>query len=84
LDAGQKGKSIVWTLGWTLSEVAGDSWIGLAGETNLVVVNGPSPPPSFDVSNLVRVRINANGEAEFAIEGGASPRTEVIPWHGKQ
>jgi hypothetical protein len=73
-----------WTLAWTLCEVAGDGWVGFAGETNLLVVNGPTPPASFDVSNLVRLRVNANGEAEFTIASGASPRTEVITWQGKR
>jgi hypothetical protein len=73
-----------WTLAWTLCEVAGDGWVGFAGETNLLVVNGPTPPASFDVSNLVRLRVSANGEAEFTIAGGASPRTEVITWQGKR
>ncbi len=73
-----------WTLGWTLSEVAGDRWIWLAGENNLLVVNGASPPASLNVSNLVRLRVNAEGEPEFTILNGASPRTEVIRWQGKR
>jgi hypothetical protein len=73
-----------WTLAWTLCEVAGDGWVGFAGETNLLVVNGPTPPSPFDVSNLVRLSVNTNGEVEFTIAGGASPRTEVITWQGKQ
>ena len=72
-----------WTLGWTLSEVAGDRWIWLAGENNLLVVNGPTPPASYDVSNLVRLRVNADGEAEFTIASGTSPRTERLRSRGK-
>ena len=73
-----------WTLGWWLGEVAGDLWIGLAGEENLLVAKGPTPPALPDLARLVQLRVNANGEAEFAILGGTSPRTEVIPWQGKR
>ena len=68
-----------WTLGWTLIEVVGDHWIAFTGERHLASVNGSAPPESLDVTRLVRLRVNANGEAEFEILGGASPRTEVIP-----
>ncbi len=71
-----------WRLGWILSEVASDTWIGLAGEDGLLVVQGSTRPGLEDVSKLVRVQVNAQGEAEFAIVGGPSPRTEPIPWHG--
>lgn len=73
-----------WTLGWWLGEVAGDLWIGFAGEEDLLVVKGSTRPELPDVARLVQLRVNANGEAEFAILGGPSPRTEVIPWQGKR
>jgi hypothetical protein len=73
-----------WTLGWWLSEVAGDLWIGIAGEENLLVVKGSTPPALPDLARFVRLRVNANGEAEFTILGGPSPRTEVVPWQGKR
>ena len=73
-----------WTLGWWLGEVAGDLWIGFAGEENLFVVKGSTPPALPDLARLVQLRVNANGEAEFTILGGTSPRTEVIPWQGKR
>jgi hypothetical protein len=72
-----------WTLGWTLIEVVGDQWIA-RGEPNLLVVKGPTPPASSAAASLVRLRVNASGEAEFAIMGGPSPRTEVIAWQGKR
>jgi hypothetical protein len=68
-----------WTLVWWLGEVAGDNWIGFAGEENLAVVRGVAPPASYDVTNLVRLEVNASGEAQFTIVGGPSARTEVIP-----
>ncbi len=73
-----------WTLGWWLGEVAGDLWIGLAGEENLLVAKGPTPPALPDLARLVQLRVNANGEAEFTILAGTSPRTEVVPWQGKR
>jgi hypothetical protein len=73
-----------WTLGWWLGEVTGDLWIGFAGEESLLVAKGPTPPALPDLARLVQLRVNANGEAEFTILGGTSPRTEVIPWQGKR
>jgi hypothetical protein len=73
-----------WTLGWSLSEVVGDRWIPITGEKSLVVVNSPTPPTSYDLANLVRLRINASGEAEFTIVGGPVARTEIIPWQGNR
>jgi len=73
-----------WTLIWSLSEVDGEEWIVITGESGLAVVDGPTPPASYDVAALVRLRVNASGEAEFAIAGGSSPRTEVIPSRGSR
>jgi hypothetical protein len=73
-----------WTLGWILSEVVGDRWITITGEKSLVVVNGPAPPASYRLANLVRLRVDASGEAEFSIAGGIVTRTEVIPWQGNR
>ena len=73
-----------WTLSWSLSEVVGDQWIVITGEDKLAVVDGPTRPASYDLANLIRLRVNASGEAEFAIAGGSSPRTEVIPSRGSR
>lgn len=73
-----------WTLSWILSEVVDDRWIPIAGEQSLVSVNGPTPPASYDLASLVRLRVNTSGEAEFTIVGGAVPRTEAIPWQGSR
>jgi hypothetical protein len=69
-----------WTLQWTLSEVVGDGWYVLAHE-DLTIVKGATRPTA-DASKLVRLRVNANGEAEFTITGDGTPRTEVIPTKG--
>ena len=58
-----------WTLRWWLAEVVGNLWMGLAGEENLLVAKGSTPPASPDLAGLVQLRVNANGEAEFTILG---------------
>ncbi len=70
-----------WKLYWALSEVVGVQWLLIKSEV-FAVVSGPAPPASHDVSNLVRLQVNANGDAEFAIVGGSTPRTELIPVKG--
>jgi len=70
-----------WKLYWALSEVVGAQWLLIKTEV-FAVVSGPAPPASHDVSNLVRLQVNANGDAEFAIVGGGTPRTERIPLKG--
>ena len=69
-----------WTLGWVLTEVVGDQFLMITGDGRSLVVEGPTPPPSYDPAKLVRVQVNANGEAELRVSGGSSPRTQVIPW----
>ena len=68
-----------WTLTWALSEVVDDQLIAIAWEDNLAIVKGASPPSSYDLARVVQLRVNANGQAEFVIAGGSSPRTQVIP-----
>ena len=63
-----------------LSEVAGDDWTPVAHEKSLAIVNGTTWPASYDVANFVRLLVNANGEAQFTIQGPTVSRTEVIPW----
>ena len=73
-----------WTLAWALSEVVGDQWNTIIWESDLSVVNSRTRPALSDMSSLVGLRTNARGEAEFAVLAGHTPRTEVIPWQGKQ
>jgi hypothetical protein len=79
-----RAKPSSWTLAWTLSEVAGDAWIPVAHEKELVTVSGSRRPESIDLAKHVRLRVNASGEAELTIVTGTSARTEIIPWKGKQ
>lgn len=71
-----------WTLTWVLSEVVGDAWMSITHEKSLVVVNSATPPASYDVTNLIRLRVNSNGEAEVTVDSGNVSRSEVIPWKG--
>jgi hypothetical protein len=73
-----------WTLTWALSEVVDDQWLMVTYETNLAVVNGPGRPDAREVSNLVRLRVNANGEAELSVTAGTHRRTELVPWKAGQ
>ena len=78
------GNPSSWTLGWWLCEVVGSQWFGFAGEENLLVVRGATPPALPDATSLVVLRPNVRGEAEYSILSGPSPRSEVIPWQGKR
>jgi hypothetical protein len=73
-----------WTLTWGLLEVQGDQWLMPAWEKDAAVVDGSARPDARDVGSFVRVRVNANGEAEFSILSGPRARTEVIPWKAGQ
>jgi hypothetical protein len=77
------GRPTSWTVGWTSSEVIGNLWMPVASEETLAVFNGTTPPSLDDVARLVVVRVNADGEAEFSITGGPSPRTVAIPSKGE-
>ena len=81
------GNPSAWTLGWWLGEVVGDMWIGWAGEENLLVVRGATPPPLPDATGLVTLRLNATGEAEYthSVRTLGSHRTasmagETVTW----
>lgn len=71
-----------WTLTWALSEVVDDQLISIAWEDNVALVRGATPPPSYDMTTVVQLRVNAKGEAELAIAGGSAPKTQVIPMKG--
>ena len=44
----------------------------------LASITAPRPPAAFDVDGLARIGVNANGEAEWVISGGANPRSGVV------
>jgi hypothetical protein len=69
-----------WRLAWGLNEVAGPDFVTIAGDLNVLTNTSPRPPESFDPDSVVRVRVDANGEAEWVILTGPSPRSAVIPF----
>jgi hypothetical protein len=71
-----------WTLAWMLSEIVGLDYVPITGERELASVTAPRPPAALDVDSLARIAVNANGEAEWAISGGATPRSGVVPFRG--
>jgi hypothetical protein len=73
-----------WTLDWALIEVVGGTWFWFKNENSIAMVNGRTPPESYDFRKLARVAVNASGEAELTILAGSSPRTEVIPPQGSR
>jgi len=76
------GNPSSWSLTWALSEVVDEQWLLVTFEKSLAAVKGPARPESYETTNMVQLRVNANGEAEFTVSG-VSPRTEVVPWPPK-
>jgi hypothetical protein len=69
-----------WTLGWMLAEIVGLDFVPITGERELATVTAPRPPATIDVDSLARISVNANGEAEWIVSGGANPRRAVVPF----
>jgi hypothetical protein len=69
-----------WTLGWMLDEVVGLDVVPVAGDLALATITAPQPPAVFDTDSLAGVHVNANGEAEWIVAGGANPRSGVVPF----
>ena len=67
------------TLNWGLHEIVGADALAIAGERALVTVTANSPPKSFNPERILKIRVNAKGEAEWVILTGANLRTTVIP-----
>ena len=61
-------EQVSWTLGWRLFEVVGADLLHVASE-DVFTVKAPEPPALPDVTSLVQVRVNQNGEMEWVISG---------------
>jgi hypothetical protein len=72
-----------WTLSWTLFEVVRDQLISVATK-QLTTATGGEPPfwTAQDLAPLVSLRVNENGDAEYAILAGATRQTAVIETDG--
>jgi hypothetical protein len=66
-----------WMLSWRLDEVVADE-LKLVAIEEIARVDAPSPPDSFDVRAVVRLRTNEYGHAEWTLLG-ADPITNGIP-----
>jgi hypothetical protein len=73
-----------WSLGWVMQEVVGGEMFTIAGDARLITITSPQPPPAIDTSRLVEVRVNATGEAEWAIKDPANARGAIIPLKGRR
>ena len=68
-----------WMLGWILGEIVDGAYVMVASEREVASTADVRPPASFDLTGVVRLRVNAQGEAEWQILGGPRPRSEIIP-----
>jgi hypothetical protein len=68
-----------WALTWTLTEIAKAEATHVATEV-LTTFDGGSPNDlAVDLRELVVLRVNETGFAEFEIRGGPEPRRDAIP-----
>jgi hypothetical protein len=67
-----------WSLGWTVTEVVGLDLVPITGDPEIIRLNAAEPPLAFDVAAAAGVRLNADGEAEWVILAGPTPRSGVI------
>ena len=74
----RSGMEITWTLSWMLYEVAGSDLLIAGGEFSLLTVTAPQPP-TMDPEQLLRIRADQYGEAEWALVTGATLKRGVIP-----
>ena len=68
-----------WMLGWVLGEVVDGAYVPVLAERNVASSTSIRPPAILDFKSITRVRLNAQGEAEWQIFGGPNPRSGVIP-----
>ena len=68
-----------WTLTWTLFEVIRDELISVTTQP-LTKAEGEEPPGerTLDLSKLVSLRINGNGDPEYAVLAGDARQTGVV------
>jgi hypothetical protein len=69
-----------WGLRWHLFEVVRDDLLYVVPQTAVVTMPGKDAPldSAFDVRTVVRLRVNENGDPEWAILSGPNQRSGVI------
>ena len=68
----------IWALGWMLFEVVGADFVLITGDPSLTTVVASRPPDAFGVEPFVRVRVNGQGEPEWAVLSGPNPRSGAM------
>lgn len=72
-----------WALRWIVYEIVGAETLMVALDGALANVRAAQPPVSAADEEMARLRVNANGEAEWVVLG-TNPRTAVIPPAGSR
>jgi hypothetical protein len=74
------GKPNTWDLHWGVAEVVRDEIIGIETVDALVTVEAPAPPSreEFDARAYAVVRVDEEGNAEWAVLKGPNSRTQRI------
>ena len=68
-----------WMLGWIVGEIVDGAYVPIFSERNVAATTDARPPASIDLNGVARMRVNAQGEAEWQILGGPNPRSGVVP-----
>jgi hypothetical protein len=73
-------RSGAWTLEWRLFEVVDDEVIDIANPQSIATVHGDAPPSpqTFDTREYAVVRVDAEGNAEWAVLKGPHRETQRI------
>ena len=68
-----------WMLGWILGEIVDGAYVPILAERNIAATTDARPPATIDQNAVARMRVNAQGEAEWQVLGGPNPRSGVVP-----
>jgi hypothetical protein len=73
-------RSSTWQLQWQIFEIVRDEVIRIDGPDDLVMVPGERPPSpgSFDVREYATIRVDDDGNAEWAVLKGKRPESRRI------
>jgi hypothetical protein len=66
-----------WELFWRLFEVVRSELVPIAAE-QVTTASGSEPPTEIDLREFVQLRVNSDGEAEWAVTGKTPPVSHVI------
>jgi hypothetical protein len=72
-----------WGLRWMVFEVVGADLRAVTVDGRLADVSGAAPPTNTMAEEMARLRVNANGEAEWIVSG-LNPRSGLLPYLGSR